>query len=661
MSPPKPTYAITGITAGGVQPRREVNAWAAQNPIQLSLFIQALRIFESMDFEDQLSYYRVAGIHGLPSTIWDHAPAPADVTSYYPDLYAKYPKLTGDITAGYYCPHQTLIFPTWHRAYMLLFEQRLWEIMTSKIVDPITDPNIKARWLQEANAWRMPYWDWAASPSVPAIVLPATISVVQPDGTMDTAKWNPLYQFSTGRISTFQAQTPSAPAFDDENSFDRFYCYGDEPLQKTSGTSRWGVGNPPDNVLPQQEITGVQNNDMVDQILQHPQFGLLNWTGVKGDIADQVTRLFTKSSFDNFAEFATTAHKDQGPAGYLSIEQIHNAIHDFVGGVGYTTDPSVPVSDPKPATYGYGHMADLGFAAFDPIFWLHHSNVDRQLAIYQKLGYTTWWSGRTPDQDPAVGDPIFPFHTDINASPFNSDILQSWENYGYTYDDFAPAPGSNTPISPADLQKALTKKYSALRTMLRNVSGQNIAGLDNDFIINVLYNRHALGGRSYNIHFFVGEADDIPSAPTEYLSSPHHVGSVHTFSKNWSKSGVTCKNCETQKGVGQLSKAQVPVTLQLLQRAVNQDAKWRGIQHLGEDHVVEYLKDNLHWRIVSAFYVQVPGELIPTEKLPNLKVFFLKGDADHPQDPEKPSVYSNYKEKWEVTQHKVGGARPQQA
>lgn len=127
-----PTYPITGITTGGVQPRRELNTWAKQNPIQLSLFIQALRIFVSMDINDQLSYFRVAGIHGLRATSWDSDPLPADVIKEYPPDYAN--SQTGDITPEFYCPHQTLIFTTWHRAYMLLFEQRLWEIMTKQIV-----------------------------------------------------------------------------------------------------------------------------------------------------------------------------------------------------------------------------------------------------------------------------------------------------------------------------------------------------------------------------------------------------------------------------------------------------------------------------------------------------------------------------------------------
>ncbi|GJD05469.1 tyrosinase [Colletotrichum higginsianum] len=394
----------------------------------------------------------------------------------------------------------------------------------------------------------------------------------------------------------------------------------------------WGVGNPIDGKLTPQEVSGVQHNDLVGEALKNPQFGIIGWTVAKGDIADQ---------------FATTADANQGPAVFLSLEMIHNDIHVFVGGLGYTRNPTVPDKTQSGTTYEYGHMTDLGFADFDPIFWLHHSNVDRQLAIYQKLGFTPWWSGRNPNQDPTADAPIFPFHTDAKASHFNSSILENWENYGYTYGDFAPAPGSNTPISPADLKRAMTKKYSALRTMHRNVSGQKIAGLDNEFIINVLYNRFALGGCSYDIHFFVGAAANIPSSPTDYLSSPHHVGSIHTFSKNWSESSVTCENCKTQESGNRLLKGQVPVTLQLLQRAVNQDARWNGIQHFGEDHVVEYLKDNLHQRVVS-----VSGESIPVENLADLKVFFLKGKAIHPENPDDPSIYSDYEEKWEVTQHK---------
>ena len=51
---------------------------------------------------------------------------------------------------------------------------------------------------------------------------------------------------------------------------------------------------------------------------------------------------------------------------------MHNAIHTLVG--------------------QNGHMAFVPYAGFDPIFWLHHTNVDRLFAIWQAIypdAYTT--------------------------------------------------------------------------------------------------------------------------------------------------------------------------------------------------------------------------------------------------------------------------------
>jgi len=49
------------------------------------------------------------------------------------------------------------------------------------------------------------------------------------------------------------------------------------------------------------------------------------------------------------------------------LEQLHNNVHVWVGG-------------------DRGHMGDIPFAAFDPIFWAHHSMIDRIWRIWQ-LGH----------------------------------------------------------------------------------------------------------------------------------------------------------------------------------------------------------------------------------------------------------------------------------
>ena len=49
----------------------------------------------------------------------------------------------------------------------------------------------------------------------------------------------------------------------------------------------------------------------------------------------------------------------------VQFEVIHNAIHSWIGG---------------PSRYG---MSTLEFTSYDPFFFIHHSNVDRQFAIWQ--------------------------------------------------------------------------------------------------------------------------------------------------------------------------------------------------------------------------------------------------------------------------------------
>jgi hypothetical protein len=53
-----------------------------------------------------------------------------------------------------------------------------------------------------------------------------------------------------------------------------------------------------------------------------------------------------------------------------SLEQWHNEIHVMVG----------------QGRWDYtGHMGNPALAAFDPIFWMHHNNIDRLLSLYQAL------------------------------------------------------------------------------------------------------------------------------------------------------------------------------------------------------------------------------------------------------------------------------------
>ena len=56
----------------------------------------------------------------------------------------------------------------------------------------------------------------------------------------------------------------------------------------------------------------------------------------------------------------------------VQFEIAHNAIHAWTGGS---------------KVHGMGH---LHFTAYDPLFVLHHSNVDRIFAVWQELQRARW-------------------------------------------------------------------------------------------------------------------------------------------------------------------------------------------------------------------------------------------------------------------------------
>jgi tyrosinase len=72
------------------------------------------------------------------------------------------------------------------------------------------------------------------------------------------------------------------------------------------------------------------------------------------------SRVYNLLAFEH--DYLKMSSEVQGPN---NIENIHGTIHNTIGGV--------------------AHMWNLRYSAFDPIFWLHHCNVDRLFAIWENL------------------------------------------------------------------------------------------------------------------------------------------------------------------------------------------------------------------------------------------------------------------------------------
>ncbi|RUS20032.1 hypothetical protein BC937DRAFT_86547 [Endogone sp. FLAS-F59071] len=80
-------------------------------------------------------------------------------------------------------------------------------------------------------------------------------------------------------------------------------------------------------------------------------------------------KLYKALTVNNWLQFSNHTN------GHYSLESVHDSLHDSlhdtVGGNG-------------------GHMAYADVAAMDPIFFLHHANVNRLLAIWQVASGDKW-------------------------------------------------------------------------------------------------------------------------------------------------------------------------------------------------------------------------------------------------------------------------------
>lgn len=105
-----------------------------------------------------------------------------------------------------------------------------------------------------------------------------------------------------------------------------------------------------------------------------------------GTIAEAVSRMFSPSYHSSWESFATTKYSEKDEKGnliptepgYLSLELIHNKIHvSFSFNNDWRQDGTAAHLHQRwtggtSTDTGAGHMASIGFAAFDPLFWLHH-------------------------------------------------------------------------------------------------------------------------------------------------------------------------------------------------------------------------------------------------------------------------------------------------
>ncbi|MEJ0074492.1 MAG: tyrosinase family protein [Alphaproteobacteria bacterium] len=256
------------------------------------------------------------------------------------------------------CQHGWEEFLTWHRVYLYFFEKQLQDI----------DRTVT-----------LPYWNWAADTQ--------NVQASMQDmgnATNDNGYVPPAYQCWIDedglRKLTDGGKVPGPVLNGLRGKLEQPFSSGAR-LFKAAGIN---FGEDPASDAAIIAVLGEIN----------PLWHWRRWPGGNKSLIFEAYP--SQANVDNILKIPNFFAFGSGPMDHQffgALENIHNLLHNFSGGASpYPVGPNNEFST--------GDMVDPGRTAFDPIFWGHHSNVDRLWAEWQRTN-----PGRGPDNPDAVLPP----------------------------------------------------------------------------------------------------------------------------------------------------------------------------------------------------------------------------------------------------------------
>lgn len=389
------------------------NAWnnggTFANP-DLLWYARGVGVMQSRPLRDPNSWWFFAAIHGQYLTVpgiigypdWRFITAPPQVeTAPLPSQQLQ--QLYWD-----QCQHQSWYFAPWHRGYLIALEAQIRAAVVS-LVGP--------------GDWALPYWNYFG-PDVQNTIPPAFTEQTLPDGTTP----NPLF-----------VRARHGPRWDNVISVS---AAANEACQgNTVYTGANAVTNPPGYGGPNTGFSHSNASNGNLEINPHNQ--------VHGDVGGAETQLMFRIGLTFVGELETgtlsvglrNTFQANGfaltPQARVTIVQAGRVwrINDVGQDYYLLIDAALMmlnVIDLRP-----GLMSDPGTAALDPIFYLHHTNIDRMWAAWNTTPSNSnptdpnWLKGPA-----AVGERKFAMPMPDGSSwVYTPADVNSLSQLDYTYED----------------------------------------------------------------------------------------------------------------------------------------------------------------------------------------------------------------------------------
>jgi tyrosinase len=378
------------------------NQYTAGNKRPLEQLWRAWIGIERLPANDPRSFFTLAGYHGEPF---------------------RGPGATDEHYWGGYCQHGDVLFPTWHRVYLLKLEEALRSVPGCQDVT-------------------LPYWDETGADSLAnGIPWALTRQTVELDGHTIP---NPLRSFA------FNADIVDNVKSDNlDYSKPKGYETVRYPLSGLVGTPDDSAATTAHNAqFPDYDHNVALLNQNITTWLAGTE--LINGKPDReGQVADNYQKCLDAPNYTVFSNktSADQWNKDNSPQGPLvqSLEAPHAGIHLAVGGFDVPNHP-----DRSPIAGANGDMGENETAAFDPIFFFHHCFVDRVFWLWQQrhgatdkldiiagyAGTDSHTQGATPGMEPetplTLDTPLYPF-TKADGTPYTSMDCINIEKLGITY------------------------------------------------------------------------------------------------------------------------------------------------------------------------------------------------------------------------------------
>lgn len=235
-----------------------------------------------------------------------------------------------------------------------------------------------------------------------------------------------------------------------------------------------------------------------------------------------VNQVFDTLSISQYDSSPWNIDSNENNSFRQSLEVIHGDVHVWVG----------------------GNMANMD-SPNDPVFWLHHSNVDRIWAIWQcKNGITNYLPVNGGPSGENLNDPMIPWDSGSDiVRP--SDVL-NFESLGYTYDTLVKDkpgrilhtvryPGGGWQPAFIDVEAAVTQNASFIHLDTAELNGEiHVVGItpDGKLLHTVRYNN---GSWQYFFgdveQWWTGEVGHFTSVSCAGVNNELHVIATTTSGK----------------------------------------------------------------------------------------------------------------------------------